>query len=333
MKTVQQISFLLCFFLLVAQSNAAIWRVNNQDPTADFSQLSEVSGDADVVDGDVIHVEGSTQNYGGATITKRLDIIGPGYFLNFNPNTPANSVSAKFQGSIIFSAGSEGSRVRGLVFAEVGRPNYPSFIIGVNDIVVNNCLIVYDMRLGANITGFTLTQSYVLTWVFFSYDRPSYFTASDIIANNNIFVNGLWTEQMSFSQVENNIFLNNVGIPTQYFRNNILASSDATQGVQSGNIQNNLAYNGQFGIENGNANVEENSMFVGGNSPDGQYQLQANSPAIGAGYNGTNCGIFGGIRPYALSGITGIPVIYDLRVAPQGDPVNGLQVTIKAKVN
>ena len=67
---------------------------------------------------------------------------------------------------------------------------------------------------------------------------------------------------------------------------------------------------------NGNQlNVNMNDVFVcytncAAFSADGRYQLKALSPAIGAGSNGEDCGMFGGTDPYVLSGMPPVPAIY-----------------------
>ncbi len=92
----------------------------------------------------------------------------------------------------------------------------------------------------------------------------------------------------------------------------------------------------QFGIENGNqSNVDMTTVFVGeeGNSTDGQYQLKQGSPAIGAGYDGEDCGAFGGATPYILSGLPAIPAIYFFISPAVGSSATGLSVQIKAKAH
>ena len=40
-----------------------------------------------------------------------------------------------------------------------------------------------------------------------------------------------------------------------------------------------------------------------GKSDDAKWKLKAGSPAIGAGVSGVDCGVFGGVTPYVLSGV------------------------------
>lgn len=333
MKTFLHILFILAILLFYSSIQAKTWRIHNQDPSADFVQLGEAMIDADVVNGDILHVEGSALKYEGTTITKRVHIIGPGYFLNENPYTPANSALALFKSSIIFEAGSGGSSIKGISFIDYNP--YPRVSTEVNNILISGCHMPNDIGLRTHITGIIVQGCYIESTNLFANTRNPYYSVSNAIVNNNIFTRGFRNSagNLIINQFENNVLVGNVDVVASYFRSNILASNTATVKLVSPHCENNLAFNGQFGTENGNQNVDETAVFVGGTSPDGKYRLKPDSPARGAGYDGIDCGIFGGTSPYRLSGLPNIPVIYDLRVATEGDPVNGLQVTIKAKVN
>ena len=51
-----------------------------------------------------------------------------------------------------------------------------------------------------------------------------------------------------------------------------------------------------------------------GQSFDGRYQLASQSPALGAGVDGVDCGPFGGSSPYKLSGVSENPLVTKLQV-------------------
>ena len=61
--------------------------------------------------------------------------------------------------------------------------------------------------------------------------------------------------------------------------------------------------------------------------------LNAGSPAIGAGYSGEDCGMFGGNWPYVLSGIPAIPAIFEIENSGIGTSTTPIQVNLKAKSN
>jgi len=77
------------------------------------------------------------------------------------------------------------------------------------------------------------------------------------------------------------------------------------------------------------------TVFVdsGSVSTDGDWQLRSGSPAIGAGLDGVDCGMFGGSTPYVLSGIPAIPSIYYFIAPGSASGAEGLQVEIKARAN
>ena len=96
--------------LTVQTANANIWRVNNKSnfngtslygdnfggsstyPV--FNQISQAVGWAGVVNNDTLYIEGSTTIYAGATVTKKLAIIGTGYFLTENPKVTNDALES-----------------------------------------------------------------------------------------------------------------------------------------------------------------------------------------------------------------------------------------------
>jgi hypothetical protein len=77
-------------------------------------------------------------------------------------------------------------------------------------------------------------------------------------------------------------------------------------------------------IDNNNlTTTTENPVFLDG------FQLAPDSPAIGAGENGIDLGIFGGSTPFEWGGVPAIPLIQDFHII-SADPVNGLKFRVKA---
>jgi len=73
------------------------------------------------------------------------------------------------------------------------------------------------------------------------------------------------------------------------------------------------------------------TVFASYASTDGKYQLKNGSPAKGSGLNGVDCGMFGGLDHYVLSGIQDIQVIYFFEDTERASATNGLPVHIKLK--
>ena len=126
-------------------------RVNN-DPAADGDYLTLQEASDNAAAGDTIYVEGSINNYqDGATIDKRLTIIGPGYFLSENDSTQANALYAKFNTGIFFNTGSAGSVIAGIE---------SHISISVDNITVRRCKSNY-ISFDAVVKNIFITQNYV----------------------------------------------------------------------------------------------------------------------------------------------------------------------------
>lgn len=329
--------FPLCalLFILCQNASAKIWRVNNNlGIAADFTDLPAAVTAAAA--GDTIMVEASASSYSAPTLTKKLVIIGTGYFFTDatpNPKTQANTNVSNI-GSPYFNAGSAGSVVEGCSIAAVylnesnitlERNNisnyvYPGFAansISNNDTIRQN--FIYGLIAG-NATA----------------------KASNLLVYNNIF-NGLG---VGFSSNVNNIsgyFINNDFLYNSAsscanftFQNNIFYSANFGSYLSSNSFFNNITNN--TGLPSGNGNqlsVNLDNVFVGyssgtGFSSDGRYKLKTGSPAVGAGSLNSvtvDCGAFGGPAPYILSGMPSIPSIYVLTV-PSSVPSGATNMNI-----
>lgn len=301
---------------------AKIWRVNNNlGIAADFKDIPAAVTAA--ADGDTIMVEASANAYTGPTLTKKLIIIGTGYYLNDatpNPKTQANTNVSNI-GSATFNAGSAGSVVEGCTMGGVflsesnitiERNNITSYLYvaySANSVCNNDTIrqnVVYGLYAG-NATG----------------------KASNLLVYNNIFDG----PPIQFVSNVNNIsgyFINNDFLYSYSsscanftFQNNIFNTANFGSYLSSNSFFNNITSNAGLPASDGNKlNVALNDVFIGYNSgtgfsSDGRYKLKSGSIAIGAGsLNGgtVDCGAFGGPAPYILSGMPSIPSIYVLTV-------------------
>lgn len=101
-------------------------------------------------------------------------------------------------------------------------------------------------------------------------------------------------------------------------------------GIQNG-FYNNLCYETNLELGNGNLKIQDpNTCFVDYWS---DFHLKPGSPAIGAGLNGVDMGVYGGETPFNDSGYPDIPAIYYLDVPFVGSQKEGINVTIKVKSN
>jgi hypothetical protein len=352
---------------------AKIWRVNNGSnyngttlwgsnfggnpgyPV--FNQVNQAIAWSSVVDSDTIHVEGSQFIYGAATITKKVVLVGPGYFLPDNLKTGNNLLDAKIT-RINFNAGSNGSSAIGLNVVVNTNTADGYLQIAADYITIKRCRIersiYFHITGGSGIQRINIVQNYFPD----NYNtNPLYFTNNnfvppvEIIFNNNICRKTLvWhysnaTASWNITQCRNNVFdgpdnlvTPNLRFTTTDFSNNILMPVNAVVDITAAPSQ--IAYNigthaTQFGTANNNLVVPDiATLFVGGNSSDGYYQIKSGSQAHQNGSDGTDRGAFGGAvvsSRYSLSGLAPVPVIYEATTTGVVSASSGLPVTIKAR--
>jgi hypothetical protein len=308
--------FVICF-LSFDSIYAGKWRVNNTGIPANFTTASEAMNSPLVLNGDTLYFEGSMTHYGNMTFVKKLVVIGPGYFLGENDSTQADLKPAKFN-QVAFEDGSQGTIVKGMTILSWTSVNTSGITLERNNfgsIVINGG------------TGHVIIRNYIS-------DINLSSTNNVLVANNIIYRTGSniypsISMGSSSATILNNIFLGYVYISNSVFRNNIQTNTSAPDCFAPVNcvVENNIGASTQFGTLFGNQqNVDMSAVFENTGSTDGKYILKEGSPAIGAGVSGTDCGIFGGNYPYALSGMVSGPSIWYLYM-------DGLDVTVKAKSN
>lgn len=346
--------FVAFFCLYMANSHAqTIRRVNNTPGVTGPNIYATVQAahDAAAV-GDIIYLEPSSanspNNLGPLVSTKRLTIIGTGYFLTENagePGMPADKREAWIN-TTQFNNGSAGSVIMGVLFS-----NNESVSVRDANIKFERCYM-YQINLGAQVAGTTVLSSSNNTRIarcsfppnssnsgFYSINGQSW-TVNGITyyPNNcqieNSIINGI--NSIRNSTFNNNIFTNNgfSGTDGLICKNNILLGVFGL-GPASNTFQNNISTGNTLPAGNGNVNGANSSLLfiTGTSSRDKKYQLAPASPARSAGVDGVDCGIFGGATPYILSGIPPYPVITDLQVSGTGSTTVPLNVTISAKSN
>jgi hypothetical protein len=300
-------------------------RVNN-NPGADPDYATLQAANDAASNGDTIYVEGSTTEYDGADISKRLVIIGPGYFLTDNDSTQANGLESKFSMDIYFKAGSAGSIITGCSMS------YRSFHIEVSNITIARCHGggIYASNTISNIL---IIQNYL-----------SEINLNSAVVTNSVIANNILTDMNSQSnsgplQIVNNVFRSSVGIQVynSSVANNILSDINSKIYVNTGNTINNNILAGAGTNANGNQySVPMANVFVDFSgslhySDDAKWKLKTGSLAIGAGVSGVDCGVFGGATPYVLSGVPNLPHIYEATIAGTAYSDKGLACAIKVK--
>lgn len=316
----------LALSAITINSLATVWRVNSAPGSAaHYTSIQAAHDAAQTLNGDTLYIEGSATSAGSLSTSKRLVIIGTGYFLGENPQTQASPVPSSVY-NITFNTGSEGSKIMGLAIAYI--------YIYVSDLFITRCSFYYSSYpiyvLAGNLGNIIISQNYIRTG-YYGYNAiyiPS--AANNILITNN-FIEGQITSGVDFyGIITNNVIYGYINAYNSTIKNNILFTGTFTN--NNCVYTNNISDGTSFGTADGNQSlVNMGTVFVGptGNSTDGQWVLKSGSPAIGAGEGGVDCGMYGGPFPYRLSGMPNIPAIYYLN-APS-IPSNTINVAIKAK--
>jgi len=319
--------FTMFFALGVIHTQATIWRVNNNAAiSANFTSFTAAQTAA--MPNDTLYFEGSSVSYGNIVLTKPLTLFGPGYFLNENTQTQANKVTAKF-GNISFNTGSIGSTISGLDISN-------TVTIYVNSINIIRSYIVQIIlnSYSSEISNILINGCFISDEIASSGSN----LISNVIISNNLIMGDMYKSinlgQNVSGVISNCVLKNDLNVVNFTCSNNIMTC--CTVQYNNNVFFNNIGSGTQFPAGNGNQQyVDMTGVFVGatGNSTDGQYQLNPYSSAIGAGNDGTDCGLFGGVTPYVLSGLPAIPAIYEINMPSSGTSASGINVTVKAKTH
>lgn len=334
---------LMALMLVCPITHAAVLRVNNQFATnaseAIFNTLQEAHDAAEA--GDTLMIEGSATAYASVTFSKKLVVIGTGYFLTENEQSQASALSS-IVNYINLKSGSEGTILIGLEFQVGAGFDLPAPVIEVNDIIVMRCYIPNPISFLGTLQNIKILQNYIRSTALVSNNLgviPAAF--SDVELSNNIIysINVSSSSQgpRVFSKVEHNIFVSSVNITASVIRSNIFLTDDAWTTLNSSIIQNNLFKQTAF-EGSGNITYSSDDLFV--SEPpvlnlvlDREYQLKNDSPYKTSGYNGSEPGVFGESFPYVLSGIPPVPTIFDFSADSFGSKESGLTIQLKAKSN
>jgi hypothetical protein len=322
--TMRHLSVLLLAALLPALAQGAILRVNNTGVPAPYTSVSAAMNAAQ--NGDTIHLEASPINYGTLTLTKRLVIIGPGYFLDVNQLTQSNANSARMDW-VSFSTGSEGSVIFGVVFNS-------NTTINRSNVRIERCRFMNNVNFYSSspLNNVQLVGSYV-------HGDLTVQGGSQPITNatiaNNIFLGRLTASANMSGEFVHNTVRNASADPAFTLSNMVVRNNIFDCVVTPGNntFMHNLFRTAPVPATNGNmVNVDMSDMFVGGTA-DGQWRLASGAAAIGAADDGSDCGAYGGSAPYRMSGVPPIPSIIGLTAPHTVDLGAPLPVTLSARTN
>ena len=327
----KKIIFIL-FNMLFAVNNLYaqnIITVDNATPSAgDYSKMQAAHDAAG--NGDTIYVYPSGVSYGAITVTKKLHFIGTGF------DAPGNALNTtNISGTMKFNTGCDGSSLEGF-------GGLFSIVIDADNVTIKRNK-VKKITINTNHTGTVILQNLLHDS---SYEYLLTVAANnEILIANNVFDNtagyggnavakgiSATNSDVTITILHNvlNLFSSsasyalNLGNSNKYVANNIIIKGGCT-GTSNGYYYN-MSNGGQLPSGDGNIRgVDMSNVF------EGFYHLKDGSPAIGAGQNGVDMGIYGGSTPFNEGGAPGLPLIFELNADHLGTHQNGLDVTIKAK--
>lgn len=360
MKT-NKLFILLTMVGLIASlsANARTIRISNiQGDQADYTSIDAAI--PFIQDGDTLQVAGSFFDYSSTTITisKRVVMIGAGFYLHENAPVQATEAMATLDQPLVFDGSSSGSIVVGM--------KLKSLSLKVNDFTLKNCLI--ENGVNTTVTINTDMQNLTIEGCFM---RGRIFGAtSNTLANltlkNNIMVPPLinkltagtmthntvfatktdWKTSMTLQNtvIKNNIFLNiatSTGTSvikgagnTIDYNSFIVSSGDLMTTTDAAN--NTVGTNNVFNTFHRTLFVKEitsASDFQAGTSTSTwgfDLKLASSSAAKGVGEGGVDLGAFGGSTPYTLAGMV-VPHISELDIDPAGSKTRKIPVKLKAE--
>jgi hypothetical protein len=326
----QKFFFLICVFvsfLLSIQSYAAVITVDANHPSAGMYKNLQDAHDA-ANSGDTILVYPFAGAYNAISVKKKLRIVGRGW-----DKVSGKNISTMIDGIMTFSEGSDGSSIEGF-------GNYFLVKISANNIAIKRNGLS-EIYVYSGYTGTVIIQNYMYLAstgsLIIVQPNNEVFISNNVIINHNESSsydgeNGIYA---SSNSITINILYNIISAgdyslyisgSNHYVANNIFESGTISPKNSSG-FHNNICNLDQLFNSNGNMiNVDLNTVYDSKN----WYKLKENSPAIDAGTNGTDIGIYGGSTPFVLGGYPSIPRIVNIEADHLGTKSHGLDVKIKA---
>lgn len=335
----KQLRYALLLLLPATALHANLIRVNNNpDYATAYTTLTAAVAAAN--SGDTIYVEPSPtiydNNVGTIGITKKLVIVGNGFFLGYNPGLQVRSNDSQVWPDILFQSGSQGSVITG-----INIQNTVSVLtdnITIKRCAINRCYVGYYAGTGQQVNT---TQTRILESFLWgpndALNSDNSVNNTALIIQNNIF-DFAFGNTVRFSAGDQGIFENNTVRFTVNFNNSVF------------NFVNNLV---QYGLNNysnisadyntcsctsdfptganNTSGVPWSSLFLSGGSGDQAYRIDPAGPAANTGYYGNDddrgaLNNAPGRSSYRLGAVPEFPSIYKLL---GGGSVNGSSFDIK----
>ncbi len=349
----KKIIFTVAALTIFILAQAKVWRINNTlGVVADFTTIPLAVANAAVVNDDTLHIEASATSYNTVNLTKRLVIIGTGYFLsgaNGNLGLQQNSNTSLLQW-IAFDSTSSGSQIIGIDFNDGIYASDVAAFAGADNITITRCKM-NQISMGQGLLA--TNNNNAVGWVVNKCHIGTINNLNNYKIQNLTFTNNIVTSNVTLNVagnlnnlIRNNVFRGASFLRNAYFSNNIFPANFGSV-FTTCTLKNNTGISpasGDYlpfvGINGNTQNNTDANLFQGiaSNSTDGQWRLKAGSLAIAAGETigaiTPDCGAYGTADPYVLSGIPAIPTIYLLTVPTSvASSATTMPITISTKSN
>ena len=305
----------------ISTANAKSWRINNDTrKSANFTDINAAMASEEVLAGDTLYLDPGSVYSNNQTITKAVVIVGNGYFLQ------NGMVSATIIGNVDVKAiGTKmmGVSMNGWVF------------INADNVSLERCKIFNTIQSNSGVRyGLNVTQCYIKcstersaihvynnshlrnatiknNIIIHKYCQSRNYSAIEGVYDSEISNNYLVVESCTNSSYAQDVIYN---VTNSQIYNNIIRHGSYPDRIcaNTGSDNNNGFYNNVISAAEGTYTNVSNIVYLGTKDfssvfadgiNDAAYRLKANSPAKGAGVDGSDCGAFGGITPYVESGL------------------------------
>jgi hypothetical protein len=353
----KKLTMILAFMLLATiTTKATVWSVNNNpanNSAADYTILQHAIDSASA--GDTIYIYGSPINYGSVYVKKQLYFFGEGYNV-IGAGRYSTKVTTFYLSEIRDALNQLVSNASGSVFTgfqciiESIRP-------GISNITIlrNRVWVTYNGSSSAPASNWIIINN--LLGKLYYYNNSNYKYNNNFQIENNIVNKGI-PFNCKNATIKNNLFIGSSIIVYYGTVTNNIFYYAKPGGFYNSVLKNNLSYangstkptNFDYGTTNLDTNNIEaqNPKFTSvtiSSTPSfdyaHDYHLQPTSPAIGAGINGVDIGIYGGNYPFPSGGdvplqtspLPGIPQILNLQISNTLIPIDSvLHINLNARV-
>jgi len=345
LKTI--IIVLICLVSYNANSQNLITVGILPDLDTDFSSIQAAIDAASP--GDIIQITPGVYLETGITIDKQVYIQGAGFLVEFNYSTLGFlSGSTVLNSTVSISGSGSSSIIEGVDIVTLNVTDAVDVLIRRSRIrrghFINSNVNILGSLLNGSMYNSENAQYLLSNTINITFSNCLFFDVSgtdrlyhisprsgqtpsgNLTFDRCIFRNRLHNSLPNVVvEVANSIFLTNTGaITTRNASGSIVVNSlFELSSSQDASTANNI-----FGISGA---AEFNGYPSGTPSFDAQYMLSDTSQAMGYANDGGDCGIFGGVNPYVLSGIPSIPFIYNFDANQQGSTGGGLDVNIRVR--